>query len=818
MKLKSALSIILCLVILIASLPVQVFAQNENFISVVIENVDFEGNITTQNDVLLSNGQKLYAPIKFFTEHTLYYYNYSTNTFVRTMQKENSKFGAVILDFNNKTVTVHPVSFQKKTYNLDGLYKYGSDYYLPLHQMLAYLKATVEISGNKIRITNSGYSLADAEYAMGNMPDKMHLLNYSTNDIVDDIFNGDEKLYYYAAVLSYFSSTIFDLRFLKLNCITKLGDKEDYCSFIEKCATNNSVYIQTVTENANVLQHTYNTIKINKSANDLSKDMTELTDLIKSLTNPLGDSLANNEALFFDSKIVNQYASAMEDITTIADYGLKLGSMSEDHFIMLENFKNEKSTKDDYPLFLAAKELSSKFNSNKAKAISSEVAILVIDKAQEYLSDAAAKEITFAALGQAIPVTTMVKGVSAVFKLAFDFDLTDNSDYSIMLDICAKSAMGSIYFNKESVKTVKSSEALRTSAILYLLSCIEVFNSADNLSNKWYETTGTIYGSEKETLNAVLALYYLAVQSKHFDNFEGIEKMVETNQSIISKSGIVKNAPVYTPNSQQAIIPEATNTPDYDTDDDTGTIVRPPEGINPPHLNPGNDSFDNWESAAVDLICNAPDYGFEVSDTNVRIELIDITFDNIPEIFLSCGLGATRVPAISAFFYYNGSKYVKGTMNGTKGSVSGGYGDFPVLPCEDDGKTIFITAHMGSEELPDEIPGYASFWYRGISVSQLNCSGNTVNFTTIANYSEYRQQIEELYYSGEEDKMAEAEEMWESYCTEVEDFSYNHPIDSSHYYLVSDYIDFDYYDAESYKSTVTDDIAVPLVEQYSISV
>ena len=812
MKLKSVLSILLSLVILLASLPVQVFAQNEKFISVVIENVDFEGNITTKDAILLSNGQKLYAPISFFTEHTLYYYNYDTNTFVRTNQKETSKFGAVILDFNNKTATVHPVSVQNRTYKLDGLYKYGSDYYLPLHQILAYLKATIEISGNKLRITNSGYSLADAEYAMAFMPDKMHLLNYDTDDIIDDIFNGSEALFRSAAILSYVSSTIFDKRFIKLNCITKLGDKKDYCSFLEKCAANNSVYIQTVTENANVLTHTYNMIQINKSAKDSSKDITDLTDFIRSLTNPLGgDSLAGNEALFCDAGVINKYTSVIEQATIIADYGMKLGTMSEDHFKMLENFKNEEFTKDEYPLFLAAKEISSKFNSNKAKSIASEVAVLILDEAEERLADAVMEEITFAAVGKVFPVGTMISGVSSVFKLAFNFDLTDNSDYSIMLDICAKSSIGSIYYNKDSVKTAKSSEYFRSAAILYLLSCIEVFNSADNLFNKWYKTTGTIYGSEKEILNAVLALYYLAVQSKHFDNFEDIEKMVKTNQSIINKSGIIKNAPVYIPNSQQAIIPEATNSPNYDTDDNTGTIVRPPEGINPPHLNPDNNSFSNWESAAVDLICNAPDYGFEPEDTNVRIELIDTTFDNVPEIFISCGMGATRVPSISAYFYYNGSEYVKGAMNGD-------FGNFPILPCEDGGKTIFVTEHKKPEDLPDEIPGYASFWYWGTSVSQLNCSGNTVTFTTIADYSEYRQQIEQLYYSGEDDKIAQAEELWESYCSEVEDFSYSYPINSAHYYLVSDYIDLNSCSSEGYKDAVTEDITIGLVEQYSIYV
>ena len=140
MKIKSVLSLILCLLILLSSLPIHVFAQNTRFISVVIQNIDSEGNITNDSDILLTDGENLYASTHFLSAYTHYNYKPARNAFVRVGQKDNSSFGTVELNFDDKTATVHPVSVQKQTYNLDGLYKYGSDYYLPLHQMLAFLK------------------------------------------------------------------------------------------------------------------------------------------------------------------------------------------------------------------------------------------------------------------------------------------------------------------------------------------------------------------------------------------------------------------------------------------------------------------------------------------------------------------------------------------------------------------------------------------------------------------------------------------------------------------------------------------------------
>ncbi|MBO5064499.1 MAG: hypothetical protein J6D06_00085 [Clostridia bacterium] len=204
----------------------------------------------------------------------------------------------------------------------------------------------------------------------------------------------------------------------------------------------------------------------------------------------------------------------------------------------------------------------------------------------------------------------------------------------------------------------------------------------------------------------------------------------------------------------------------------------------------------SWDSAAIDLLCNAPDYGFEINDVNIGYELIDVTGDNIPEIFFCTGLGATCIPAISGYFYYNGSRYVKGT-------VSGNNGYFPILPFQNGGKTIYLTNHLAPEDLPEEIPGYASYWYKDVTVCQLNCSGSNANFTTVADYSEYGYQIEKLYYSGEEDKIAQAEELWKSYCNEIENFHYRYPPDEYQNYVLQNFVTLDTCSAEAYKAAFT---------------
>ncbi len=242
-------------------------------------------------------------------------------------------------------------------------------------------------------------------------------------------------------------------------------------------------------------------------------------------------------------------------------------------------------------------------------------------------------------------------------------------------------------------------------------------------------------------------------------------------------------------------VPSQTNPPQT-----TVIFTQPPPLTSPQPTN-------NWQSAAIDLICNAPDYGLELTDVNMSAELIDVTGDYIPEIFFCTGIGATSIPSISGYFYYNGSKYVKGTMSGNNGY-------FPILPYKSGNQTIFLTGFRNPEDIPDEIPGFSSYWHSYITTCQLSCSGSNINFTVVADYSEYRDELIG-FYSEDEEEIAQAEQMWDSYCEEIEDFYYTHPIDPNCYYVFLNNVTLTTCSTEAYKAAFIPFDVQEAVNQYA---
>ena len=79
--------------------------------------------------------------------------------------------------------------------------------------MAAYLKCSLTIKDDVVRVVNSGYSLVDAEYAMSKIQSKSDLLRYDVGNIVDDIFDGSEMLFKLSGILGYFGSTVFERGF-----------------------------------------------------------------------------------------------------------------------------------------------------------------------------------------------------------------------------------------------------------------------------------------------------------------------------------------------------------------------------------------------------------------------------------------------------------------------------------------------------------------------------------------------------------------------------------------------------------------------------
>lgn len=437
---------------------------------------------------------------------------------------------------NNKTAVLYMNLNTKKEYNLDNVYKFGSQEFLPLAQMMALLKASLTIKDNKMRIVNSGYTLADADYAMSKMATKLSLANYGINDVIDDIYGGSETAYMASSVLGYFGATVYGLRLSKLDFITKLGDFKEYESFIESCVTNNSNYIDALTTNADMVNRFNTAYNLNKDVNDHSKTLKDVTSVIKDVSEPVKDTSMSNALLWVDARDWNAVFDTISSITNVADYYLKFGSMCEDNKNMINQVESRSSVGDNgVPLHLAIESVQKKYGQDLVKSVTSEIG--------QELADKVANKAKKIVLEKVIPSTAAISIVSKVFKAA-GFDIASDSDYSIMIDLNAKNMLFNDYSSLESslkYQNANQTEKYRLSAIFYLQACEKTFKNAEKLAKK-HELGGNFYKSQIEKVDSVLNLYYLAGQSKSFDNFDDIDNIINNNKSEIINSDIINKA------------------------------------------------------------------------------------------------------------------------------------------------------------------------------------------------------------------------------------------------------------------------------------
>lgn len=517
------LAAFLCLAFIISAIPA--YANESKFISYDVQSIDEYGDITESNEAAYYDGENLFVSINFITDYTLYYYDSSSTSFVRRGQEKSGRYGRVQLDLNTK-----------KEYNLDNVYKFGSQEFLPLAQMMALLKASLTIKDNKMRIVNSGYTLADADYAMSKMATKLSLANYGINDVIDDIYGGSETAYMASSVLGYFGATVYGLRLSKLDFITKLGDFKEYESFIESCVTNNSNYIDALTTNADMVNRFNTAYNLNKDVNDHSKTLKDVTSVIKDVSEPVKDTSMSNALLWVDARDWNAVFDTISSITNVADYYLKFGSMCEDNKNMINQVESRSSVGDNgVPLHLAIESVQKKYGQDLVKSVTSEIG--------QELADKVANKAKKIVLEKVIPSTVAISIVSKVFKAA-GFDIASDSDYSIMIDLNAKNMLFNDYSSLESslkYQNANQTEKYRLSAIFYLQACEKTFKNAEKLAKK-HELGGNFYKSQIEKVDSVLNLYYLAGQSKSFDNFDDIDNIINNNKSEIINSDIINKA------------------------------------------------------------------------------------------------------------------------------------------------------------------------------------------------------------------------------------------------------------------------------------
>lgn len=536
------LAVVLSLVMLLGSLPVS--AAESRFLSFQVESVSENGSKTESREAAYVVGQELYVSTNFLAKYTLFYYNGDTHAFVRRGQEANSKFGRVEINPDSQKVTVYMNPFSSKEYTLHGVYTFGQTTFLPLNQMAAYLKCSLTIKDDVMRVVNSGYSLVDAEYAMSKIQSKSDLLRYDVGNVVDDIFDGSEMLFKLSGILGYFGSTVFERRISKLDFIFHTGDIKEYESFLDKCVTDNQAYMDALTSGDDLINRFSTVAGLNKDVHDTSKKLADLTSIITDVTQPLKEDNLSASLLWKDASDWNTAFSDLSKITQFADYYLKLGSMCEDNQNMLAQFGDRQLKSDtDFPFRVALLKVKSRYGGSTVSNIMGQVGQQLIKYgADDAVKTALKKAASDAVLSELAIVTTTMDVITKVCRAA-GCDIASDANYSIMLDLAVRTMLFNDFNDLDNTlrhTNESQTENYRQAAIFYLIACKQTFDAANKLAAK-YDMSATYYKNRIKTINTVLSLYYLAIQSKHFDNFAELEENIANNQQEIRDAGLLQS-------------------------------------------------------------------------------------------------------------------------------------------------------------------------------------------------------------------------------------------------------------------------------------
>lgn len=308
-------------------------------------------------------------------------------------------------------------------------------------------------------------------------------------------------------------------------------------------------------------------------------------------------------------------------------------------------------------------------------------------------------------------------------------------------------------------------------------------------------------------LVGILLIAVVLLVGKSMGLFKSADNSNTTRQpTIIAENNMSENQS----NTKYIIIDEEIYSNKPNNQNGNTTIIKPAQNAGPVTTKKQTETVASWQDAAVDLICNAPDYGLSIDDVFMSVELIDATGDHIPEIFFGTYMGFYQIPTITGYFYYNGSKYVKGTMSEHQGT-------YPIEPhTNSSGQPILLTTTKGDNDFSSVMPDYSSYWYTGVYIYQLNCSGSTANFTEVANFEEYRNELIGFApHEKTEEEIQHAEERWEEFRQEAMQFNMSHPIVMYYNYVVSEPVYLDTCSAEGYKAAFSEKISQSLVEQYA---
>ncbi len=629
-KITKFLCFILCVVLVSVSLPVYVSAES-GFVSFkVIGSADGEKEVFEEYGY--SDGTHLYVSTDFLTRYMPYSYDATQNVFTRLNHETGTFFGTVKVDPQAKQATLFMNTFSNKTYNLHDALYFGNRLYLPIDQMAALLKTTLlheESEGEHyIAIGCCQYSICDAEYALSKIQNRKYLY-FDYPEIVDEIFVGSEATFYAAAVLSYFSSTIFGFRLDQLDVIFKSGKVNDYRDYLERCILDNEAYMTYVLDEDSVGYRFIETMNLNSKVGGLSSDLEEYLSYVKELTEPFKDSSLSASCFYKDTSDYAKVFGTIGEVCEWADFIMKYESVLNDNYDMLLYYTAYSSLlTEEIPFIKAVGETMALY--------SEDYVAMGLQKLHDSLSDLLSGYGTKAALKEIFPQIEIVffalKAINLVTQ-ALGIDLTDNTNYSILLECAARNSIGGYAgeLPDDHFGSTSSVEKYRTANLFWVLGSKQVFDSANKLNAK-YGGGSSAYDSRKDVLCQVASMFYLAAQGEGFDDYPSIDRLISQNHTQIQNSNVLTN---FSDISEEDI-------PEHE---DEKTVIQ---------------ESSDWKVAAKEYIYNLPKY-VDLSKTfladYIEFELVDLDGDTVSEIVIyDISSGGGHLSA-SAYATWDGTKY-----------------------------------------------------------------------------------------------------------------------------------------------------------------
>ena len=215
----------------------------------------------------------------------------------------------------------------------------------------------------------------------------------------------------------------------------------------------------------------------------------------------------------------------------------------------------------------------------------------------------------------------------------------------------------------------------------------------------------------------------------------------------------------------------------------------------------------------TELIYNFPKYGFICNDTSSTFQVIDIDLDGVPEVVTCSNTGATMMPLITCVFYYDGEKYVSGTVEKDEDDVE------TILPLRlysdsgsQSGYSVFTQIPQVNED--DPIPSFSSFWYaRNNGVCKVTFKNGILRFDTVLDLGTYR----DVIFDGDSID-SEKEKAWNGYKSELFAFKdMHHEAEQYNLYILYDVPVgplFDDSDLSGYHDVVDKALAEEISEGY----